>query len=99
MPRVEFTVQRSTLLSTLNTSLTCTAVGGYPPVKTMTLYKNNALLARTSSSGVHYNTQNRTTSSQYGKYRCLIDTKITVFVSEILLQEEGMGVININEVL
>ena len=99
MPRVEFTAQRSALPSTLNTSLTCTAVGGYPPVKNITLYKNNALLTGTSSSGVHYNTQNRTTSSQYGKYRCLIYTKINVFVSEISLQEKGMSIININEML
>ena len=89
MPRVELTTQRRTLPPTLNTSVTCTAVGGYPPVDSITLYKNNALIMRNSSSGVHYNTQNRTTSSQYGRYRCLIDTKVTVIEKELLLQEEG----------
>ena len=94
MPRVEFTAQRSTILSTLNTSLTYTAIGGYPPVKTITLYKNNVLLTRTSSSGVHYNTENRITPSQYGKYKCLIDTTVSVVGNEMLLQEEGMSTMN-----
>ena len=90
MPRVDFTAEKRKFPSTLNTSLTCTAVGGYPPVDSITLYKNSAPIMRASSSKrVHYNTQNRTTSSQYGRYRCLIDTKITVVEKEVLLQEEG----------
>ena len=90
--RVEFSAQRRRFPSNLDTSLTCSAVGGYPPVKTITLYKINVLLTRTSSSGLRYNTQNRITPSQYGKYRCLIDIKITVIENEILLQEEGIGI-------
>ena len=57
----------------------------------MALYKNNALITRTSTSEVRYNTRNRTTS-QYGKYKCLSDIKLAVIEKVILLQEEGIGI-------
>ena len=85
-PSTEFTVESSSLPATHTTTLTCTATGGYPPVDSITLYKNNELIMRTSSGALQYNT---TTSSQYGRYECTVDSNIHSVQKTLLLQEEG----------
>ena len=85
-PLTEFTAESSSLPATHTTTLTCTATGGYPPVDSITLYKNNELIMRTSSGALQYNT---TTSSQYGRYQCVIDSVIHTVRKSLLLQEEG----------
>ena len=44
-----------------------------------------------SSSGVlQYNTNNRTTTTQYGIYKCVIDYRINTIQRQLLLQEQGI---------
>ena len=52
----------------------------------ITLYKNNELIMRTSSGVLQYNT---TTSSQYGRYQCVVEKKVSNVEKNLLLQEEG----------
>ena len=85
-PWTEFTAESSSLPATHTTTLTCTATGGYPPVDSITLYKNNELIMRTSSGVLQYNT---TTSSQFGRYQCVIEKEISNVKKVLLLQEEG----------
>ena len=56
----------------------------------ITLYKNNELIMRTSSGALQYNT---TTSSQYGRYECTVDNRIGTIKKDLLLQEEGIIII------
>ena len=49
----------------------------------ITLYKNNELIMRTSSGVLQY------TASQYGTYECVVDLKIHTLWKSLLLQEEG----------
>ena len=82
----KFRAESSSLSATDTTTLTCSATGGYPPVNSITLYKNNELIMRTSSGALQYNT---TTSFQYGRYECVIDSEINTVRRDLLLQEEG----------
>ena len=59
----------------------------------ITLYKNNELIMRTSSGALQYNT---TTSSQYGRYECTVDNRIGTIKKDLLLQEEGIIILILN---
>ena len=51
-----------------STTVNCTAVGRY--AYNLTLWKNNRLLASNSGNSLIYSTQ----PSQYGTYRCAVDS-------------------------
>ena len=82
-PSTELTAVSSSLPAGHTTTLTCTGRGGYPPVNSISLYKNNELLMSSSSGVLQYNTNNRTTTTQYGIYKCLIDYRINTIQRQL----------------
>ena len=89
-PSTELTAVSSSLPAGHTTTVTCTGRGGYPPVNSISLYKNNELLMSSSSGVLQYNTNNRTTTTQYGIYKCVIDYRINTIQRQLLLQEQGI---------
>ena len=59
-------------------------------MNSISLYKNNELLMSSSSGVLQYNTNNRTTTTQYGIYKCVIDYRINTIQRQLLLQEQGV---------
>ena len=55
------------------------------------MYKNNELIMSSSSGVLKYNTNSRTTTTQYGIYKCLMDYRINTIQRQLLLQEQGIN--------
>ena len=89
-PYTELKAVSSSLPAGHTTTVTCTGRGGYPPVNSISLYKNNELLMSSSSGVLQYNTNNRTTTTQYGIYKCVIDYRINTIQRQLLLKEQGI---------
>ena len=77
-----------------NTTLVCSATGGYPPITNISLIKNGQTIASTvGKSTVQVNTADVSPNlNHYGLYICLVDLSGIVLQQSVVLKERGIDI-------
>ena len=70
-------------------TLRCKAVGGYPPVRNITLMKNNQVILNRASDKITYTTSGGLPRNLYGLYDCIASNTAGTVSETILLQNKG----------
>ena len=80
-----------------NTTLVCSATGGYPPITNISLLKNGQTIASTvGKSTVQVNTADVSPNlNHYGLYICLVDLSGIVLQQSVVLKERGIDIVTV----
>ena len=79
---------KSTLSDSENTTLSCTADGGFPPASNISWVKNGRIIFRTSSNQLTINVTANDVNP-FGQYVCMVNTSVTTLQYDLLLKERG----------
>ena len=75
-----------------NTSVVCSATGGYPPITNISLLKNGNVVASTASeSRLQVNTAD-VASNHFGLYICLVNLSGVAIQQSVVLKERGIPI-------
>ena len=73
-----------------NTTVVCSATGGYPPITNLSLLKNGNVVASTASeSRLQVNTAD-VASNHFGLYICLVNLSGVAIQQSVVLKERGI---------
>jgi len=74
-----------------NTTVVCSATGGYPPITNISLLKNGNVIASTASeSRLQVDTADIIASNHFGLYVCLVNLSGVAIQQSVLLKERGI---------
>ena len=73
-----------------NTTLSCTADGGYPSISSISWVKNGRVISTTSDKELMITVAaNDTSCSPFGRYKCLVNNSVTTMETSILMKQKG----------
>ena len=73
-----------------NTTLNCTADGGYPPTSSISWVKNGRVISTTSEDQLTITVAaDDTNCSPFGQYVCLVNNSVTTMETSFLMKQKG----------
>jgi len=73
-----------------NTTVVCSATGGYPPITNISLLKNNRVIATTASESRLQVNAADILSNHFGLYICLVNLSGVAIQRSVVVKERGM---------
>ena len=89
-PAVSIQSTRPALQDNENTTLNCTADGGYPPTSSISFIKNGRVIFTTSFNQLMISVAaGHTGCSPFGRYVCLVNNSVTTMETSFLMKQKG----------
>ena len=79
---------RSALQDNENTTLNCTADGGYPPTSSISFIKNGRVIS-TSNTDQLVITVAANDTHAFGQYKCVVNNSVTTMETFFLMKQKG----------
>ena len=87
-PAVSIQSSRPALQDNENTTLNCTADGGYPPTSSISFIKN-ARVVSTSNTDQLVMTVAANDIHAFGQYKCVVNNSVTITEETLLMKQKG----------
>ena len=71
-----------------NTTLNCSADGGYPPTSSISFIKNDRVISTTSDDQLVITVAANDTSP-FGQYKCVVNNSVTTMETSFLMKQKG----------
>ena len=88
-PELQLSSSMKVFDSSEQATLQCKAVGGYPPVRNLTVMKNDQVILNRASDKITYTTSGGLPRNVYGLYDCIASNTAGTVSETILLQNKG----------
>lgn len=95
---INFEAKRPALWYNENTTIRCTADGGYPVSNNISLVKNGRIISTTNDSQLTVSIAGSEAHS-FGQYMCLVNNSLTTTESSILVKQKGDNTVQIRVAL